>query len=274
MGLAVVPEFSLRDRIVLVTGASRGIGREIALTVAEAGAHVALLARTEEEISLVAERIEEGGQRAIAIPTDVTDRTSVEQAVDSVLSELGRIDTVVNNAGTLVFKPFIPLPGYAPEGARDIQGFFDPTTDDEWNRVINTNLTSAMYLCRAIGPHMLARGSGRVVNIGSFSGIRGQRFHLSYDVSKGALAQFTRSLAVEWASRGVTVNCIAAGHIDTELIASAMAVESKRAQMLKTIPLRRVGSPREVALLVAYLASDAAGYLTGQVISLDGGASA
>ena len=270
----MLPELSLRDRVVLVTGASRGIGRAIALTVAEAGAHVVLLARTEEAISKVAVRIEEGGQRAVAIPTDVTDRTSVEHAVDIALTELGRIDTVVNNAGTLVFKPFVPLPGYTPEGARDVEGFLDPTTDDEWNRVMDTNLTGAMYLCRAAGPHMLGRGSGRVINMGSLSGIRGDRFHLSYDISKGALAQFTRSLAVEWGPYGVTVNCIAAGLIETEMIASAMEVESKRRQRLKRIPLRRIGSPREVALFVAYLASDAAGYLTGQVISLDGGASA
>ncbi len=269
----MLPEFSLEGRVALITGAGRGLGRAMTLTMAEAGADVALLARRGHELSAVSAEVEALGRRTLPLPTDITDPAACDAAARQAIAQLGRVDVLVNNAGNLIIKPFVPLPGYRPAGGEQIAGFFEPTSNGEWQAVLDTHLTGAMHLCRALGPHMLERRSGKVINIASISGLRGERLHLSYDTAKGALIQMTRSLAVEWGRHGVQVNCIAPGHFRTEMTEEQYSNPEVYQRLVRGIPAGRAGNPREIGLLAAYLASPASDYMTGQTLFLDGGES-
>ena len=263
------PMFSLSGKVGLVTGAGRGIGKAVALALAEAGADIVAVARTGSEIEATAQEVRALGCRAEAIEADVSDSDAVAAMARQALERFERIDIVVNNAAAGFFQPLIPLPGYRP----DLSGFDTSTTDDEWHGTLGTTLSAAFYLLRELGPHMLERGSGRVINVSSVITTRLNRFNSAYDAAKGGLDTFTRSIAKEWARYGVTVNAIAPGQFYTS--SSAPMHEDPRAleQMLKRIPMRRTGDPREIGALAVYLASDAAGFVTGQVIGVDGGES-
>lgn len=260
----------LGGAVALVTGAGRGIGRAVALELARHGADVAVVARSATEVEATAEAVRHLGRRSFAVTGDVTDPGSVDRAAGRALDELGTVDILVNNAGSMLFKPLVPLPGLRPGHLPD---FAAPTTDAEWQGQLGVHLSGAFYFMRALGPHMLDRGYGRVINIGSVAVHRSARFSSAYEAAKGGLSTLTRSVGKEWARHGVTVNCIAAGHFHTELSRELHETEDGQRWLGGRIPMRRSGELWEIGQLVVYLAGPWAGFLTGQVIDFDGGES-
>ena len=241
----------LDGKVALVTGASRGIGRVIAQTLAEAGATVVLGARDSSRLDEVVREIEAGGGRAQAASLDVAEKASVEAALGGLLAAHGRLDVLVNNAGITRDNLLLRM------------------KVEEWNDVLATNLTGA-FLCTqlALKP-MLKQRSGRIVNVTSVVGLTGNAGQANYAASKAGLVGFTKSVAREVASRGITVNAVAPGFIETDM--TAAMTDKAREAVLSAIPLGRVGEARDVAAAVAFLASEAAGYVTGQVLAVDGG---
>ena len=239
------------ERTALVTGASRGIGRAIALALAAEGIRVVCVSRTESSCGPVAEEIEKAGGSARALPVDVGDSAAVAEAAKQVLEEFGAIDILVNNAGI----------------TRD--GMLLRMSDEAWDEVLRTNLTSCFSWTRALAHPMARRRWGRIVNISSVVGIMGNAGQANYAAAKAGMIGLTKSLAREFASRNVTANVVAPGFIQTDM--TAVLDEPVRDSILKTIPLRRFGKPEEIASLVTYLCAEESGYVTGQVFTVDGG---
>jgi 3-oxoacyl-[acyl-carrier protein] reductase len=238
---------SLENRIALVTGGSRGIGAEIARELGRAGARVAVNYRSsKEQAEAVAH--EAGG---VAFEGDVADAEQAKALIEAVESELGDIDILVNNAGitrdTLIAR----------------------MSDEEWREVISTNLDGMFHSCRAVARKMLRRRSGAIVNMSSFVGVHGNPGQTNYAASKGGIIGFTKALAKELGPRGVRVNAIAPGYIETELTENLP--EDWRGFLLQATPLGRLGAPRDVASAVRFLCSDEAGFVTGEVLLVDGG---
>ena len=237
-------------RVAIVTGASRGIGRAIALRLASAGAVVVAGARA-DHAEPVAREIEKSGGTAIAVSLDVTQPESVTGMVGAALDRFARVDVLVNNAGIVRDRLLLRM---KPE---------------EWDAVIATNLTAAFACCRAVLRPMVRQRSGRIVNIGSVVGRTGNPGQANYAASKAGLEGFTRSLALEVASRGITANVVAPGMIETDM--TAALDEGAREALCSRIPMSRLGTPVDVAAAVCFLASDEASYITGQVVSVNGG---
>lgn len=261
---------NLDGRVALVTGGGRGIGRAVALTLASRGANVAVTSRSHDQIEETAAAIRDQGGAALAVRGDVTDATSMDEVAATVGEHLGPVDILVINAGSLLFKPLVPLPGLRPP---DLPGFAEPTSDAEWRSQIDVHLTGAFNVLRAVGPSMLERRYGRVVTIGSVAASRSARFNTAYEAAKGGLATLTRSVAKEWARFDVTVNCIAAGHFPTSMTTELHESEQGQAWLKTRVPMRRVGELWEIASLALFLAGPASAFMTGQVIHLDGGES-
>jgi 2-deoxy-D-gluconate 3-dehydrogenase len=252
----VLDQLRLDGRVALVTGASRGLGRAMALALAEAGADVALVARSRDDLRDTASAVIGLGRRALALPTDVVAEGEVEAAVERALDAYGAVDVLVNNSGIAVVKPLVE------------------TTPTEWRRVLETNLTGAFNCCRAVGPAMIARRRGKVVNVASVLGARGLPGYAAYSASKGGLVALTRALAAEWARHNIQVNAIAPGWFVTSMNEHAFADPEIRARLLRDVPARRTGRPEELGALVVYLASSASDYVTGEVVFVDGGLTA
>jgi 3-oxoacyl-[acyl-carrier protein] reductase len=246
----------LKDQVALVTGGSRGIGRGIVKAFAAEGARVALVYKGSQAAadSLVREVATAGGQ-AVALQADVTDPDAAERVARDVQQRWGRIDALVNNAGII----------------RD--GLFIRMEPKDWNDVLATNLTGTFNFCRAVAyDPMMKQRRGRIINISSIAADYVNQGQTNYAASKGAINAFTRALAVELAARGITVNAIAPGFIDTEMSAP---VRNKAGDFIekKLIPLRRIGTPDDIARVAVFLASDDSAYMTGQVLTVDGGLS-
>ena len=241
----------LSGRISLVTGASRGIGRAIAERLAAARATVCLNYRAQHELAKEALlNIEEAGGHAFLHQADLSDASQAAELVRAVIERCGRLDILVNNAGIVS------------------DGLLVDLSDDQWSSVLDTNLNAAFYCSRLAVRQMLAQRWGRIINVSSVAVARGGRGQVNYAASKGGLNALTRALAVEVAARGVTVNAIAPGLIDTDMSRPYLAVAMKPRDF---IPMRRPGTPAEVAALAVFLAGEEASYITGQIIGVDGG---
>lgn len=247
--------FSLEGETAVVTGAGRGIGRAIALALAESGADVVLWARTLPELNEVRAAVEARERRGLAMAVDARDGAAVQRASEQVLERFGgRIDILINNAGI---------------GGRDP---LEALTEETWDRVLDTNLKSAYLCARAFVPAMATRGRGRIVNLASMLGIVGHVNRAAYAASKGGMVQLTRALAAELAPRGITVNAVCPGYIETDLTKTILAPGSEfREFALTRTPLGRLGRPEDVAWPVVFLCSRAADYITGHALLVDGG---
>jgi len=267
--------YDITGKSAIVTGAGRGIGKVIALTLAEAGADIAVTARTVEQIEETANGVRKLGRRALVIPADVTQEEQVKAVVDQTVSEFGKIDILVNNAGDSTLGAVTIIPDDTKPGgwkwARRWGWEDKQLTLEEWRRVIDVDLTGAFIFAQAIGPQMMRQRSGRIINITSVYAEIGVPRAAPYCASKAALAALTRCLAVEWAPYDIRVNAIGPGFVRTELTEPYFSDVEWATALPKNVPLRRVGEPRDVALLTLYLASDASNFMTGQSLYLDGG---
>ena len=250
---AMAPAFSLDGRVALVTGASRGIGSAIARALAAAGAAVACAARTVDQVEAVAKQIDNAGGRSAAFRLDVTRTADIAAVVADVEQRLGPVDVLVNNAGITLDKKSVDV------------------TDDEWDAMLATNLTAMFRCARQVAPGMIARGRGKIINIGSMFGIIGVARYAAYCATKAGADGLTRSLAVEWARHGIQVNCLAPGYVNTDIPRAALADERTRAMFLSKVPARRIAEPEDLGPLAVYLASSASDLMTGQTVYLDGG---
>ena len=252
----MLKEFSLSGSTALVTGGGRGIGRTIALTLAEAGADVAIAARTLSQVEEVASEIRALNRRSLALKTDVTDSLSVNEMVSYTTDQLGKIDILVNVAGI--------------SGSASLDSF----SDEAWSRIIETNLSGPFYCCRAVAGQMLEDRSGRIINVSSTSGAKATAGGSAYNASKAGLNMLTKVLAAEFAPYNVCVNGIGPGWFETDMTRSFLETPEQRTQVESIIPMGRLTSLRDLGLLAVYLASSASSWMTGQVIYLDGGETA
>ncbi|MBX3500610.1 MAG: glucose 1-dehydrogenase [Alphaproteobacteria bacterium] len=244
--------FSLAGRVALVTGASRGLGRDFAVTLAQAGATVICAARTAPDLEATVASIVKGGGKAESLALDVNDEAAVVKAVADIVARHGRIDVLVNNAGITVRKPVVDLPR------------------EDWQRVVDTDLTAPFMLARECGRHMLRRKSGRIVNISSILGILGRETVAAYVACKHGLIGLTKTLAVELGP-DVTANCICPGYIRTEFNVVLQQTKSFNDMLEQRTAAHRWGRPEDLRGALLLLASDAGAYITGQSIVVDGG---
>ncbi len=249
-----LPEFSLADKIAFVTGAGRGLGRAGALALARAGAHVALVARTRGQLEETAAAVERLGRKTVVAVADIRNADQIAAAVKTTVEAFGRIDILFNNAGTNVRKPVVEM------------------TDEDWHTIIDTNVMGVFLVARAVARQMIAQKTGRIINMSSMSAVSPERDKVVYASSKGAVSQFTKGLALELAPHGIIVNAIAPGYMMTPLVKGYLEADAERyRRILQRIPLGRIGQPEEIGGALVFLASDAARFITGATIAIDGG---
>jgi NAD(P)-dependent dehydrogenase (short-subunit alcohol dehydrogenase family) len=249
--------FSLAGKKALVTGASRGIGQVIAVAFAQAGADVALAARSADGLAETAKQVQDAGREAHLIPADLTSQPTAAAVVDESIQKLGQLDIVVNNAGGSNFVvPFLDL---------RLSG---------WDKIVRLNLDTTMWICQAAGAHMTARGTGSVINIASVAGLAAAPFLAPYGAAKAAVVALTKTLAAEWGRSGVRVNALCPGWTATELNRNLWDSPDGGQATIATVPMGRWGKAEEMAGPAVFLASEASSFMTGQVLAIDGGLTA
>jgi len=253
--MSVLESFSLDGEVAVVTGAAQGLGKQMAAALAEMGADVAIADVNHEKAERTAAELD-GETDVIPVEADVTDEASVEAMIEAVTDRLGPIDVLVNNAGIVEHSPA------------------EETSIESWRRVLSVNLDGVFLCAKHVGREMLDRGEGRIVNVASMSGIdvNVPQKQASYNSTKAGVSMLTKSLAVEWADRGVRVNAIAPGYMRTELVDETLEADPEMEETwLENTPMGRLGRPEELQELVVYLASDASSYMTGSTVVIDGG---
>ncbi|KAA0550438.1 glucose 1-dehydrogenase [Bacillus sp. BGMRC 2118] len=249
-----LPSFKLTNKVAVVTGAGRGIGKAIAIGLAEAGADVVLLSRTEEDLKLVASEIEKLGRKALFIPTDVTSRHDVQNAVNKIKREFKSIDILINNAGMNIRSKALDV------------------TDEEWQTIMDTNLKSSFMMAQEVGKVMKENETkGRIITISSVAGHVALRTGVVYAATKAAIIQMTKVLALEWGQYGINVNSIGPWYFKTPLTEKLLQDEKYVSEILAVTPLKRVGELPELVGPAIFLCSDSASYITGQTLFVDGG---
>ena len=248
--------FGLEGKVALVTGAGRGLGRAMALALGQAGADLALVSRTKEELTEVSEKIRslDPERKVLAVPADLSLSDEIPRVVDTVLGEFSRIDILVNNAG------------------RNVRGPAENVAIEDWDGVVDLNLKSAFVMAQAVGRAMIRQGYGKIINTASLTSFIGLPNMVAYCASRGGVAQMTKALAVEWAKYGVRVNAIAPGYFMTKLTEPLFQDPERKKWILSKIPMGRTGDPeKDLSGVVVFLASPASDYITGQIVISDGG---
>ncbi|MGB9804601.1 SDR family NAD(P)-dependent oxidoreductase [Desulfofundulus sp.] len=248
-----LPTFSLNGKVALVTGSTKGIGYGIALALAQAGADLVIVSRNQADCDRVAGEVRGTGRRAIGVATDVTQNDQVQSLVERTMAEYGRIDILVNNAGTAITKR-----------AEDL-------TEADFDRVVALDQRAVFFVAQAVGRQMIRQGGGRIINVASILGLVGERQVLPYCVAKGGVIQMTRALALEWAKYNINVNALCPGYVITPMNEADLKNEKIYNHLIKNIPMRRLGQVEDMVGAVVFLASDAASYMTGQCLVIDGG---
>ena len=244
---------SLEGKTAVVTGGTSGIGRAISLGLADAGADVVATARRQNEVDQTAAEVEARGRKTVRMTSDVCNRATLETLLAAVLGSLGKVDILINCAGRIKRAPTVDFP------------------EEEWTSILDTNLTGTLRACQVFGPHMLGRGYGRIINIASLNSFVALSEVAAYAASKAGVASLTRSLAVEWSKKGVTVNAIAPGVFRTDLNAQLLDSTPRGQELLMRTPMGRFGKTEELIGAAVFLASDSASFVTGQTLVVDGG---
>jgi NAD(P)-dependent dehydrogenase (short-subunit alcohol dehydrogenase family) len=245
--------FNLEGKVAVVTGGTSGIGRALSLGLADAGADVIATARRKEQVDDTAKEIEARGRKTLRMASDVSDRGTLETVLAAALERFSKVDILVNCAGMIKRTPTLDLP------------------EAEWTNILNTNLTGTLRACQVFGRHMLERGYGRIVNIASLNSFVALSEVAAYAASKAGVASLTRSLAVEWSKKGVTVNAVAPGVFRTDLNAQLLDSTPRGQELLMRTPMGRFGKTEELIGATVYLVSDSASFVTGQILVVDGG---
>jgi len=244
----------LDEKVAIVTGAGKGIGRDIALTLADAGAKVAIISRTESDLKSLAKEIDSLGSQALVIPLDVGNVNEIYQGVEKTLNHFSKIDILVNSAGFEIFEKVIDV------------------SEKNWYQTIETNLKGSFFMCQAVAKKsMITQKSGKIINISSQLAFVGNYDRSVYCSSKGGVSAMTRAMAIEWSDYNINVNEVAPGYTKTEMIKEILEDEKKYQKAISLIPLRKFAEPREVSVTVLYLASDYSNFVTGTSILIDGG---
>ena len=247
------PEFSLTDRVALVTGAGRGIGRHLAQGLARYGADIIATGRTVSQLEEAAQEIRQLGRRCLVVPMDITQKADIEKGVEKAFQHFGRIDILVNNAGINIPKPALEV------------------TEEDWRRVLDSNLTGLFFCCQAVGRIMVNQKSGKIINISSQTGTVAIQWRAAYCSSKAGVNLLTKVLALEWGPHNINVNAVAPTFIETPMTRPMLENPAFREMVLNKILLGRVGQPKDVLGAVIYLASEASSLVTGHVLLVDGG---